>query len=170
MSTVITRSRIMKNKLRVGDYLARKKTHQGDNGERFEVISISEDSVRVLNLKNAWEILELSWDNLENNFCGEENIKDKMHSIENVVKKIQKSLKIKEFDGAKIDLGKIEAVIFPIYEDLLKLIVFERKTWAGEIKTSSYNLPSDINDLKEAYPILSKNIWDFSKSEGEEAL
>ena len=42
----------MKNKLRVGDYLARKKTHQGDNGERFEVISISEDSVRVLNLKN----------------------------------------------------------------------------------------------------------------------
>ena len=45
----------MKNKLRVGDYLARKKTHQGDNGERFEVISISEDSVRVLNLKNAWE-------------------------------------------------------------------------------------------------------------------
>ena len=153
----------MKKALKKGDFLFRKRSLKSDDRERFEVISISKNNVRILNLKNAWETLEVSWESLVSDYCSEEKIKNKMDSIESVVKKIQKSLRIKEFDGAKIDLGKIEAVIFPIYEDLLKLIVFERKTWSGEIKTRSYNLPGDINDLKEAYPILSKNIWDFSR-------
>ena len=152
----------MKSKLRVGDYLARRKNHKGDDGERFEVISISKESVRILNLKNAWEIREISWEDLMSEFCEIDSLTDKAESIENVIKKVQKNIKSENRQNVKIDLGKIEAIIFPICENLLKLLVFERRTWSGDIKTSSYELPNELDELKEAYPMLSKNIWDFS--------
>ena len=157
----------MKQELRVGDYLARRKNKNGDDGVRFEVISISKDEVRILNLKNAWEIIEVKRVDLSNDFCADECIRNKAESIEDVVKKIQENIKIKNCQNVTIDLGKIEAIIFPIYEDLLKLIVFERKSWSGDIKTSSYDLPSELCELKEAYPLLSNNIWAFTDSDRE---
>ena len=153
----------MKSKLRVGDYLARRQSHKGDDGERFEVISISKESVRILNLKNAWEIREISWEDLMSEFCEIDSLTDKAESIENVIKKVQKNIKSENRQNVKIDLGKIEAIIFPICENLLKLLVFERRTWSGDIKTSSYELPNELDELKEAYPMLSKNIWDFTE-------
>ena len=152
----------MKSKLRVGDYIALKENEKGDNGERYEVISIEKDKIKVLNLKNSWEVTEMSWDDLVNKFCGAETIRSKSQSIENVIKKVQNNIQKDVHQNVKIDLGNIEAIIFPIYQNLLKLIVFERRTWSGDIKTNSYELPDEVNALKEEYPMLSNNIWDFS--------
>ena len=153
----------MRSKLRVGDYLIRKLKGVSDDSERYEVISITNECVKVLNLKNGWETIEVSWEDLLKEFCGIDSLKNEAQSIENVIKKVQKNLKSEIRQNVKIDLGEIEAIIFPICENLLKLLVFERKTWSGDIKTSSYELPNELNKLKEAYPMLSKNIWDFSE-------
>ena len=158
---------IMKLNLRIGDYIVPKKNQKGDNGERLEVISISDEAVKVLNLKNPSEVREITWEELALNYCGVDSINDKSETIESVIKKIQIKIKNKNLQNVKIDLGKIEAIIFPICEKLLKIIVFERRTWSGDIKTASYELPNDLQELKEAYPMLSNNIWDFSGNDNK---
>ena len=155
----------MKSKLRVGDYIAPKKNKMGDSGERFEVISISDSAVKVLNLKKAWEVIEFNWDELLESFCSVECIEKKAISIESLIKKIQKNLKNKIHEKVSIDLGKIEAVIFPLCENLLELVVYERISWSGALKTKSYELPNELEDFKEAYPLLTKNIWEFPKDQ-----
>ena len=84
----------MRSKLRVGDYLIRKLKGVSDDSERYEVISITNECVKVLNLKNGWETIEVSWEDLLKEFCGIDSLKNEAQSIPPQVPQASVGLKI----------------------------------------------------------------------------